>query len=656
MSGMVLTPEQIRKLISAVPTKKRAAMAGIPAKAIDNQTARTMDANNTAIQKHSSPVDRLVAQQAERLRGFISLPGAPRSLEDSGLAAAGFQFDESQLKAIHKLVHGRHVTLIGAAGTGKTTMIRHAMAQLIYGSEEVEKPLGIRQLGGDQGPSIALVAFTGIATQVMMNTLPAWLRGACKTFHGLLEYKPADEDGKMFIPTRNRRNKLDHDLIVIDESSMVGLELWHNLVNALRPHTRIIMLGDLNQLKPVADATMFAYALAAGLAEEQGWSLAELTTIHRQKEPAANKIIDASQAILNGRRPVFDNPADPDWRVIGYELPIQAGAAHAKIVGAVDWLCKATIPGEGERPIFDPYQDLLLTAGNGENDMDSASLVQQVPLNQALSRIIEVPSDEHPLYIIDAGRETKRFAVGHRVMATKNESPDRKDRVTNGQTGRIVAITANEAWKGNRAFFGTEAEVLEFRRKQADAILGKAEEVKAAEDHANEALGFSLATFDTSKLSAKSLDEAKADRQASHKVTVRYGNGAERGYTSAADVMGIQLAYAMTVHKAQGSQADTVIVVVHQAVKGQLSREWFYTAVTRAKRRLVVLYTERGLATAFSKQQIFGASLLEKVQRYKEVMASGRQSIRLTAYTAMDYDPEENYESESECENDEAAE
>jgi hypothetical protein len=318
---------------------------------------------------------------------------------------------------------------------------------------------------------------------------------------------------------------------------------------------------------------------------------------------------------------VFDDPTkDSDWRFIGFELPANASIAHDKIVGAVDWLRKQPTPGTPERPLFDPYHDLLLCAGNGFDENDSSSFVQQSPLNGTLSRLIEPISDEHPLYIVDAGREIKRFAVGHRVMATKNEPPDTKDRVTNGLTGRITKLESNINWSGNRNMFGTEREVMEFRQSQAKAAMTEA------------MANFSLAEVDTSRFTA---NETSAEKQSSHVITVKYVNGAERTYRSAAEVAAIQLAYAVTVHKAQGSQADTVIVVVHHAVKKQLSREWFYTAVTRAKRRVIVLYTRMGLSTATARQQIFGANLKEKVNRYRGAMENGNAFVRLRARDVM---------------------
>lgn len=630
---MALSPEQYARLMSGIKLQTRAKMVGIqaPTAKKDKALFNHIDSSNSMRNKLSQETP--IAKVAREINmGRVMYPHAPRTLEESGLTADGFTFDDSQVNAIQTLLKGKHVCLIGAAGTGKTTMVKHAMAQLIYGSEDESiKQIGIRQLTGEQGPSIAICAFTGIATQVVRGMLPDWLHPACKTIHTLLEYKPkqdGDDRAGMFIPTRTAQNKLDHDLIVIDEASMLGLELWHNIVDALRPHTRVILIGDLNQLKPVADATMFAYALSAGIDKKETWDIAELTTIHRQKEAAANRIIDGAHAILNGRTPEFDNPADPDWRIIGYELPPQADKSHKKIVEAVQWLRNQPTPGTPDRLLFDPYQDLLLTAGNGFDENDTASFVQQSPLNGTLSRLIEPPTEEHPLYIIDAGRETRRFAVGHRVMATKNESPDTKDRVTNGLTGRIISIEPNPQWNGKKGQFGTEKEVMDWRTERARALMSRGEVDSSGVNGVN--LGaFSLSAMDTSNFDAKDKNEEK---QASHVIQIEYVNKAVRTYRSANDVESIRLAYAITVHKAQGSQADTVIIVVHHAVKRQLSREWLYTAITRAKRRVIVLYTRMGLSTAIHRQQIYGASLREKVNRYRSVMEAGNVSIRLRAY------------------------
>src|SRR5690606_30837352 len=121
--------------------------------------------------------------------------------------------------------------------------------------------------------------------------------------------------------------------------------------------------------------------------------------------------------------------------------------------------------------IYDPYRDRIITAGNGYNDDDPRSNVQQYPLNYALARLIQPPDAEHPIIVIDAGRSQKRFATGHRVMATKNEPPDVMDRVTNGMTGIILGIEYNARYEGNRRNVGPEDEVKAARKAQLDAFM-----------------------------------------------------------------------------------------------------------------------------------------------------------------------------------------
>lgn len=627
---MPATQEQLARLMGGISLRTRAATVGVkPENKAEMSVFKAVESANNASREVTVP-----AITDSR----IAFDNAPRTREESGLIAEGMVFDESQMRALDILVRGHHVCLIGAAGTGKTTMVRHALGLLIYGDEEMGiDGIGIRRLAGEQGPSIGVCAFTGIATQVVRAMLPEWLHPACQTIHSLLEYKPVQAVGNdtgrnaMFVPTRTATNKLDKDIIIIDEASMLGLDLWHNIVDALRPNTRIILIGDLNQLKPVADATMFAYALSAGLDKKFDWDLAELTTIHRQKEAAANKIIEGAHAILNGQQPAYDDPqTNADWRFINYDIPTKAAEAHMAIVSAIKFMKDTYIEGES-RVLFDPYKDLLLCAGNGYDENNSASMIQQAPLNGTLSRLIEPPSEEHPIYIIDAGRESRKFAVGHRVMATKNESPDMKDRVTNGLTGRIINIESNSNWHGNKAMFGTEKEVLAFRSAQAKIAFGNGAGGKESAMGVNLS-GFSLAQVDSSYFSA---EEKQEERQASHVITVRYNNGAERTYRSAIDVSSVMLAYAITTHKAQGSQADTVVIVVHHAVKSQLSREWLYTAVTRARRRVILLSTRMGMSVAVNRQQIFGKTMREKVNRYRQAMNSGNQFVRLNAYNAV---------------------
>lgn len=564
-------------------------------------------------------------------RGAIDLPDAPATIEESGLINYNMVLDDSQEAAVKTMLDNHRCALIGAAGTGKTTLLKRVLAHLIYGSELCDG-IGIRKLGDRQGPSIALATFTGVASSVIKGTLPSWLHPACKTIHTLLEFAPVSEDSKMFEPKRNAKNKLDHDVIVIDEASMLGLNLWHMLLDACRSDVRIYLMGDLNQLVPIADSPFFPYILADGVDPNGEWKIAELTTIHRQTGTGGGKIIDAAHRVLNGVKPNFEEPTPGQpWAVINVELPANSEQAHSTILKYLSAFSKLKGVGDDGQPestaIYFPFDDLVLTTGNGYNPEDRGAAIMQAPLNESLSRIFCPEGPEHPVYVIDAGRETRRYAVGDRVMCLANEEHSTQDRVTNGTLGKIIAIEPNALWNGDRLRFGTQSEILAEQLKRVEAIG------KRHDSHA-EVTDELMASFDSFAETAANMDldlneKIEYAKQASHIVTILYKNGATRRYSSAMQIENTQLAYATTTAKAQGSQADFIAIVCHSAAKHQLSREWLYTSITRARKRVVLFSTDLGLRSALAKQQIVGKSLADKIRRYAEIASKGDRLVRL---------------------------
>lgn len=559
---------------------------------------------------------------------YSARPSLLPSLEECGLWNPSITLDDSQVEAVRALTEKQYGCLIGAAGTGKTTCQKYLLKNLLYGDgDAIGKQLDLKRLPGKQGLNIALVAFTGMAAQVIKSNLPSWMHTAAKTIHGLLEFMPEefiDSKGKKsrrFVPSRHNLNKLDHDIIIIDEASMVGLDLWKQLLAACKPGTRIIMCGDLNQLPPIIGMPVFAFALSH-------WHVSELTKVHRQKEAGANRIIEVAHDILNGRVPKFDETkGNPNWRVAQFTLKDKPRTAFEQIINVLNALRhqRVDVSVDSETPlVWDPYRDRVMTAGNGLDMNMESSLVQQVPLNDALSQIILPPKEDHPRFIIDAGREHKKFAVGYRVMATKNEPMDMTDRVTNGMTGVIQEIRENDNYKGDRKLFGEESAVkAEYKLRVDSMLLNK-----------DGALG-SFASLDTDSIESdfggidedtdiREIDSEEVEKGggfASHSVTVRFDNGATRAFASKAGVESLYLAYASTVAKCQGSQFDTAIIVVHAAQKGQLSREWLYTAVTRATKRVIILKTDYALRLALGRQKIHGKNLAEKIERYKQMLS-----------------------------------
>ncbi len=572
------------------------------------------------------------------------------------------KLDPSQVAAVHGMVKEQYACLIGAAGTGKTTTTRVLLHTLMNGDAEAGiDPIRIETVdmstyrpkvsilddedaediedqedamvraGTTRIPAIALCAYTGQATQVLRGNLPPAWRANAMTIHSLLAYvpvpytKPDGKPGMRFEPTYTSEYRLPWDVIMIDEGSMVNLDLWGKLLAACKPGCRIYIIGDLNQLPPPVGMGVLGFALAK-------WKVFQLTVVHRQSDESANRIIDTAHAVLNGRYDdiKFDDPqTNKNWRVIGFEIAKDQETAHRQIVNIAKALSEKRVSEDvnPERPlVYDPFRDRIMTPGNGYNPDEPGSMLGQSQINDTLSRLF---TDEGVTrYIIDCQRVVKKFAVGYRVMATKNEPSDTVNRVTNGLTGKIMKIIPNAQWKGDRRLVGDERIVAENRKHMVTEALRQ--NVDQGYMNRAEALNASLSgksiedvikgLSDAAAAKGATMTEEKLSGPASHIVTVRFDNGATREFSLNAEVEQLMLAYASTVHKTQGAEMPTAIIVVHDANKFHLNRESLYTAVTRAKERVIFLYTQYGFRYALSKQKVSGRDLGEKIANYLKLM------------------------------------
>jgi ATP-dependent exoDNAse (exonuclease V) alpha subunit len=225
---------------------------------------------------------------------------------------------------------------------------------------------------------------------------------------------------------------------------------------------------------------------------------------------------------------------------------------------------------------------------------------------------------------IDAGRITQDFAVGDKVMATVNNY---ETGVTNGMHGVIESIVDNGAYSTPRGIYGWPEEVamrMAQTREEFDAN-------QLMED-VNNLLVSQVEDSDDSK--------ERNGGPASHVVTIRFGDPLSASsfsvpFGSKSEVASLMFAYAMTCHKLQGSEADTVWTIIHPANPRLLTREWLYTACTRASRRQIFLYTARGEAIALSKQVIKGHTLDQKITNFArkpEILATFPKPREYTEY------------------------
>lgn len=547
------------------------------------------------------------------------------------LVADDFPFDESQIEMIegiidHVIVNGgQGACATGAAGTGKTTSTKKIVDRIIESADfirAVDMDSYFKKKDGPSPeddeyeqvsrwvPSIALVGFTGRSTQMIKKNFPRSWHGNIMTIHRLLGFMPVweeqwdDELNEMrnrmrFEPSFNAINKLPWDVVVIDEAGMVGLDLWEQLRVALKDTCKVIMIGDINQLPPVHGRSVFGFAMGT-------WPAWELTHVHRQQD-SQDKIVDNAWRILKGQMPVSEG----NFQLVKFDD--MAGKASQQL--------RKFLPQLTDKGIYDPIRDSCITATNGEDGQRGYALGQK-PLNREFAIIF---NKDNPRYIIDAGRERQKFAVGDKVMATRN---DHEAGITNGMTGIITSIERNAAWSGDTRRFGSMEEVNKWA----------AEDDRDADDDADDvSVEDMLDSYGAQEMGRKNAKEAKDRGPSSHIVTVRFGtgdHGFEIPFATLAEVASLMTAYVVTCHKMQGGECPVVVIVLHTAHKAMHFREWLYTAVTRGSEKVIVLYTDLALRGVLNKQKIKGSTLAQKVESFmalsREGLVGAAVNVKLT--------------------------
>jgi exodeoxyribonuclease V alpha subunit len=495
------------------------------------------------------------------------------------------EYDEYQDAAITGILTKQFSTIIGQAGTGKTTTLREFLHRLVSDAE-TDKETGNRKL-----PGIAFCAYTGRAAQQMKRALPKEFHVSCSTIHALLAFKPVSfeitdpktgdlKTSMHFEPTFDRSNKLTQKIIVVDEAGMVGLRLWNQLMDALLPGTKIILLGDINQLPPVQDTTILGHAMLK-------WPTFELKKIHRQA--ADNPIIANADNILHGRMPKkYSNRFD------FCALPGNAIDAQNKVYELVKALT-------GLKQ-FDPMQDAIIVPQN-------KGQIGQVEFNNRLVMFFNPEKkDENGISLnkrthIHTGMAHVLFAVGDKVMLLQN---DNERGLTNGMLGVIISIAHNGQYDLARSQFTD-----------------------------NTAISLDSINWDEFKISSENDDEEERketaeekQRQASHIMTVQFADGQEISFGTAGEYRQITHAYAFTCHKSQGGEYRNVVIVCHSANSIMLNREWLYTAVTRAKERVILAHNSRGIVKAIAKQRLRGTTVEEKARSFLALQESKENAIQ----------------------------
>ncbi|MCX2929121.1 exodeoxyribonuclease V subunit alpha [Mycobacterium sp. CVI_P3] len=459
--------------------------------------------------------DRYWLEERQVASDVLALAAArpPHRLPDTThLFPAGY--DEQRRAAEVALSQGLTV-LTGGPGTGKTTTVARLLALLAQQAE----------LAGRPRPRIALAAPTGKAAARLQEAVQAevdkldpadrtrlgGLRAT--TLHRLLG--PLPTTSARF--RHHRANRLPHDVIVVDETSMVSLTMMARLVEAVRSEARLLLVGDPDQLASVEAGAVLA-DLVDGLSSRADTPVAKLITPHR---------FGASIGALALAIRVGDANRAVDI--------LHAGGDHIEWVDSED-------PAEALRTILVPHALRLREAAVLGDATAALATLEEHRLLCAHRR--------GPYGVAHWNRQVERW------LAEETDAPH----WASWYAGRPVLVTANDY--GLRLYNG-DVGVTVLRDGALRAVMATSD---------------GPAHYPTSRL---------AD---------------------------IETMHAMTIHKSQGSQVAEVTVLLPPTDSRLLSRELFYTAVTRARTKVRVVGSADQLRSAVARRAMRASGLSRRLQ------------------------------------------
>lgn len=398
-----------------------------------------------------SSVAMMIAQ-----KGINDMFDNPLSITD--IDTNGVEYSPEQLNAIELALKSKMTVITGGPGVGKTTILK-----------------GLLSIFNKHSFKVHLAAPTGRAAKRMSEATNM----EAKTIHRLLGWK----DGEF---TMNDKNQLNGDVLILDECSMINLQLMNSLMKAIPLRMKLIMVGDVDQLPSIGCGTVLKDIIDSGKIP-----VAKLTKIYRQGNES--KIILNAHAINDGKMPDLSNPQNTDF----YFFKI---GDNDRIREQIIRLVTEAIPQKFSIPMPDIQ---VLTPMRKSSD-----ILGSTQLNIALQEKIN-----------PEGRAISnsffKLKIGDRVMQNKNNY---YLGVYNGDIGIVKSISIEDGTISVR-FFGNEEDT--------------------------------------------DYDKTNIDE--------------------------LELAYATTVHKSQGSEYQAVVIVATRSHYIMLQKQLFYTAVTRAKKLCIVV-------------------------------------------------------------------
>lgn len=394
---------------------------------------------------------------------------------------SGICLAKQQRTAVIEAMREGVLVITGGPGTGKTTII-HTIIQIFKSS----------------GMEVVLAAPTGRAAKRMTETTGI----EAKTIHRMLGVAYADDDNGRQKFDKNETEPIEADVIIIDEVSMVDMQLFNNLLKAIEPGTRLILVGDANQLPSVAAGNVLK-----DIIKSEKIKVVRLTEIFRQARESA--IITNAHKINSGEEPVMNGKNTDFFFVNAQYAP--------KVPGKIVELITKRLP---KFTGVDSFSDMQVLTPMRKGDIGAAGL------NKTLQKALNPPSDGKKEY------ETSSctFREGDKVMQIKNNY-NISWKIEN-RLGKVI--------DDGTGIYNGDMGIIKSINKQAETITVLFDDMRQA-----------VYEF-------TALDE-------------------------------LELAYAVTIHKSQGSEYPVVIIPIHSGPPMLMSRNLLYTAVTRAKKFVIIV-------------------------------------------------------------------
>ncbi|MBM6829596.1 ATP-dependent RecD-like DNA helicase [Anaerotignum lactatifermentans] len=426
---------------------------------------------------------------------------------------------EEQRAAVQEAMSRGVLIVTGGPGTGKTTTINTILR--ILKKEDVE---------------VVLAAPTGRAAKRMTEATGV----EAQTIHRLLETSFLSDDSRRQTFERNEENPIEADVIIIDETSMVDLLLMQSLLRAVAPGTRLIFVGDMDQLPSVGPGNVLK-----DMIRSQRLPVVRLAHIFRQAQESA--IIMNAHRINGGEEPVLNEK--------GTDFFFLRRTFGEDVVTAIRDLIVKRLPGFTGR---DGMQDMQVLTPMRKG------LLGVQHLNSVLQQALNPPQE---------GRKEKEFRQmvfreGDKVMQIKNNY---------NMAWRVYNAMGKRCDEGAGIFNGDEGRIQSI-------------------DEVNETM---RVVFDDGKVVDYDFSQLEE----------------------------LELAYAITIHKSQGSEYPVVILPVHSGPPMLMTRNLLYTAITRARELVVLVGLPETISAMVANDREVGryTGLTERIQNLDDFMREAEE-------------------------------